>query len=109
MNLVLKPDYLPLRQDLSGTIRIGQSRVTLDVVAQCFEGGHTPEMIVEQFPTLSLADVYLVVGYYLQNHSEMQQYLAEGQRIADEAKKKTEDRFNPVGLREQLLKRSRQG
>jgi uncharacterized protein (DUF433 family) len=57
VTLTLHADPLPLRVDESGTIRIGSSRVTLDVLLADYRRGTSPEEIVRQLDTLDLADV----------------------------------------------------
>jgi len=109
MNLVIGAEQIPLRKDPDGTLRVGQTRVTLDVVASSFEEGATPEAIVDQFPTLQLPDVYLVLGYYLRHPKEVEEYLAEGRRIAQEHQQRSEARLSPYGLRERLLARRAEG
>ena len=47
------------------------------------EAGATPEEIVEQLDTLSLADVYLVRGYCLRYADEVRKYLRERVENAD--------------------------
>jgi len=49
MVLALKSKPLPLRQDSDGTVRIGKTRVLLDVVIGAFVDGATAEQIVEQY------------------------------------------------------------
>jgi hypothetical protein len=46
VSLVLKPEALPLREDKPGAIRIGNSRVLLELVIQAFQDGASPESIV---------------------------------------------------------------
>ena len=98
-----------MRRDPDGTIRIGKTRVTLDCVAAAFEGGATAETIVEQFPTLELPDVYLVLGYYLRHTQDILEYLAEGRQLAAQHRQRTESRLSPHGLRERLLARHGSG
>lgn len=105
MNFVLDPLQIPLRLEADGTLRMGLTRVTLDVVASSFEEGATPEAIVEQFPTLNLPDVYLVLGYVLKHPEELASYLEKRRVRADEFRRKAEARFNPKGLRDRLLAR----
>lgn len=57
-------ETLPLEMDAHGVIRVGKTRVTLDTVVAAFDEGATAEEIVQQYPTLLLADVYSVIGYY---------------------------------------------
>jgi uncharacterized protein (DUF433 family) len=51
----------PLREDESGALRVGNSRVLLELVIQAFQDGATPETIVQRYPTLALADAYAVI------------------------------------------------
>ena len=77
MNLQAATEPVPMATDSDGTIRIGGTRVTLDNLMAHLEAGATPEEIVEQFDTLSLADVYLVRGYCLRHSDEVREYLRE--------------------------------
>lgn len=65
MTRSLCADPIPLTKDPDGTFRVGNCRVTLDCLASVFQEGATPEMIVERFPSLQLADVYMAFGYLL--------------------------------------------
>jgi uncharacterized protein (DUF433 family) len=99
---------IPLAADEAGVIRVGGTRVSLDSVVYAFDKGATPEEIAQSFPTLDLATIYSVIGYYLQNRSEVEQYLARRLVQREELKKDTETRFDPRGVRERLLARKRQ-
>lgn len=68
----------------------------------------TPEEIGEQYPSLQLPDIYLVIGYYLKHRDEIHIYLAERQRQADVIQQEAEQRFNPIGIRDRLLARQNQ-
>ena len=96
---------IPLSEDQAGVLRIAGTRVSLDSVIYAFDEGATPEEIVQQYPTLSLADTYSVIGYYLQNRAEVENYLEQRKVQREELKKEIESRFNPHGLRERLLAR----
>lgn len=91
--------------EVDGVLRVGGTRVTLDTIVSAFEDGATPEEIAQQYPSLNLADVYAVIGYYLQNQSVVRQYLDERQRQADAIRQQNEARFKPQGIRERLLAR----
>ena len=67
--------------------------------------GATAEEIVYQYPSLNLADVYSVIGYYLQRHSDVEAYLRWRQRQADEVREQNEAQFDPHGIRDRLLAR----
>jgi uncharacterized protein (DUF433 family) len=72
----------PLRVDDGGVVRVGKSRVSLDLVVEQYENGVSPEDMVRAYDTLSLADVHEVIAYYLRNRDAVKDYL---KRRADEA------------------------
>jgi uncharacterized protein (DUF433 family) len=94
---------VPLRVEPDGTIRVGQSRVILDLVIYAFQKDSTPEAIVNSFPTLRLSDVYLVLGYYLENRAEVEAYLRRREAEAQELQEKMERMFPQEGIRARLL------
>jgi uncharacterized protein (DUF433 family) len=96
-----------LSTDEAGVLRVAGTRVSLDSVVYAFDEGATAEEIAQAFPTLDLAAIYSVIGYYLQNRAEVEQYLAQRKIEREELKKEIEERFNPHGLRERLLARKR--
>lgn len=65
-------------------LRVGRSNVTLESVWWAFEQGATPEQIVDQCPTITLADAYEVVGYYLRNRAQVDVYLSGQERAHTE-------------------------
>src|SRR5829696_5565391 len=81
-NLPLQTDPVPIRVDhaSNGALRVGPTRVTLDVMLEAYRGGASPEEIVARFPTLNLADVYSVIGHYLRHRAEFDAYLDECDR-----------------------------
>ncbi len=46
MNLVLERETPPLREDETGSVRVGNSRVLLETVIRAFQDGASPESIV---------------------------------------------------------------
>lgn len=104
--LTISTDPPPLRVDEDGeTVRVGHSRVTLDILLEAFKLGNSPEEIVYSYDTLELADVYTVIGYYLRHHAEVDAYLDQRQREADSFQKQMEALIPSEGLRERLLAR----
>ena len=77
-----EPVAVPLRTDEHGAIRVGDTRVLLDMVIEEFHKGASPEGIVDSFDALSLPDVYAVLSYYLRDPGPIDEYL---RRRADEA------------------------
>ena len=105
MTLVITAEPIPLALDRNGTMRVGGTRVTLDTVVAAFKKGATAEEIVYQYPTLDLADVYTVIGYYLRETSEVEAYLDQQAAEASEIRRQNEARFDPSGVRDRLLAR----
>ena len=98
---------IPLRTDDDGTIRIGNTRVILDLVIHAFREGATPETIVERYSALDLSDVYLVLGYYLQRRDEVDAYIRQREAEAETIREKLEQEFPSTGIRERLLARQK--
>jgi uncharacterized protein (DUF433 family) len=67
-----------------GSWRIAGTRISLDSVVYSFSEGATPEEICQDFPGLSLAQVYATIAYYLNNREQVDRYLQEGQQSADD-------------------------
>ena len=105
MSLIIVDIPVPLKTDIDGVVRVGNTRVTLDTVVGAFKEGATAEEIVSQYPSLLLADVYAVIGYYLQRQPEVEAYLDQRQQIAGEVRKQNEARFNQQGIRDRLIAR----
>ena len=90
-------------------MRVGESRITLDVLIEEYKGGASPEAIVQAFDTLQLADVYAVLAYYLRHRQEMAAYLREREIEADEIRRKLDAAgMTWPGARETLLARRAQ-
>jgi len=102
---MIESDPVPLQMDENGTIRIGNTRVTLDVVIAAYLDGETAEAIAAMFDTLALGDVYSVLGYYLHHKDEVHEYLRQRQQSADEVKAKIEAGQDRSGLGEKLRAR----
>ena len=83
---------VPLSMDEAGVFRFDGTRVSLDSVVYAFDEGSTPEEIAQSFPTLDLAAIYSVLGYYLQNRAEVEQYLEQRKVQRDELRKEIESR-----------------
>ncbi|MBF2096870.1 MAG: DUF433 domain-containing protein [Gloeomargaritaceae cyanobacterium C42_A2020_066] len=83
MGLVLEREMPPLHEDATGAIRVGDSRVLLEVVIQAFQDGASPEAIALSYSTLSLADVYNTIGYYLCHQADVDHYLRQREQMAD--------------------------
>jgi uncharacterized protein (DUF433 family) len=107
MNPTETTEQVPIHTDADGAVRVGGTRVTLDTVVTAFDAGATAEEIVQQYPSVALADVYSVIGYYLRHPSEVRAYLTQRQQQSAEIRQQNEQRFDPSGIRERLLARRR--
>jgi uncharacterized protein (DUF433 family) len=109
MALLVKAQPIPLETDANGVMRVAGTRVTLDTIVAAFNKGATAEEIVYQYPSLHLADVYAVIGYYLRQRPDVEAYLRQRQQQAEEICKQNEARFDPQGVRDRLLARRTKG
>jgi uncharacterized protein (DUF433 family) len=92
--------------DEHGAIRVGDSRVLLDVVIREFEQGASPEAIVHGYDTLQLVDVYAVIAYYLRHQGEVKDYLRRREEEAGALRRKIEaQQPGRPDMREKLLAR----
>jgi len=106
--LPLHAESPPLRVDEGGAVRIGKSRVSLDLVVEQYENGMRPEDMVRAYDTLVLADVYAVIAYYLRHREEVQAYLKRRHEEAESMRAKIEAE-RPRVSRQELLARRRAG
>lgn len=105
MTISFHDDRVPLRLDDTGTIRVGKTRVTLDVLLRDYQNGLSPEEIVRQLDTLTLADVYGAIAYYLRHRDEVDEYLRQREELAEQMRRLVEANQKPHPTREELLAR----
>lgn len=105
MAISFASEVIPLDTDPDGVIRVGNTRVSLDTLVGAFSDGATAEEIVQQYPSLKLADVYQVIGYYLRRPMEVEPYLQQRKAQAETIRRENETRFDPQGVRSRLLAR----
>ena len=103
--LLIEAQPVPLKTDAEGVVRVAGTRVTLDTVVAAFREGATAEEIVYQYPSLDLAGVYVVIGYYLQRRSDIEAYLRRRQQQREQVRQQNEAQFDPGGMRGHLLAR----
>jgi uncharacterized protein (DUF433 family) len=90
MEIILQPEPPPMRLDTSGALRVGHSRVLVDLVIRAFQDGATPEAIVQRYPTTTLADIYAVIAYYLRHREDIEAYLDAREQQAQAVRQRIE-------------------
>jgi uncharacterized protein (DUF433 family) len=90
--------------DEHGVMRIGSTRVMLDSVVASFHQGHSPETIQQQYPALSLEEVYGAIAWYLANQEEAERYLAQQAAIWERERAKAAAQPSPVRQRLRALR-----
>ena len=98
---------VPLRVDAQGKIRVGGTRILLELVIRAFQRGESPEGIVEMYPALKLPDVYAVLAYYLVRRAEVDAYMLQANAAADRTQRAIEAQYTPdtLALRARLRAR----
>ncbi|MBI4518165.1 MAG: DUF433 domain-containing protein [Deltaproteobacteria bacterium] len=92
-----------------GTWRLAGTRVSAASVIHGFWAGATPEQMCQDFPSLSLGQVYAVVAYYLSHRLELDRYLKQEHRVAERLRRrlKRQHRGFLADLRRRMLARRR--
>lgn len=107
MNMQLRPGErpVPLTRLENGVLRITGTRIPLERVVECHKRGESPELIVESFDTLRLADVYAVISYYLDHKEEVEEYMRQQEEEAEKLRLVIEARQPPRPSFQELLAR----
>jgi uncharacterized protein (DUF433 family) len=105
-NLPLQSDPPPLRVDEGGAVRIGRSRISLDLLVEQYENGMTPEDLVRAYDTLDLAEVHAAIAYYLRHRAEVQAYLQQRNKEAEVLKNEIKASRPGISRAELLARRS---
>ncbi|MBW3597771.1 MAG: DUF433 domain-containing protein [Planctomycetes bacterium] len=71
----LTPECPPLRLDERGVVRVGNTRISLDLVVEQYQNDMTPEDMVRAYDSLTLADAHGAIAYYLRHRADVQAYL----------------------------------
>ena len=107
--LPLHAERPPLRVDEGGVIRVGNTRISLDLIVEQYENGMTPEDLVRAYDTLALADVHAVIAYYLRHRDEVRTYLKRRKEEAQALRMKIESERPRITREELLARRSARG
>jgi uncharacterized protein (DUF433 family) len=99
---------VPLTRTDDGTIRIANTRVSLDVVINKYRQGATAEQLAYKFPALRLADIHAVIAWYLTHREMVEEYLREQAAAAAATQQFIEAKQDASHIRELLLARQAQ-
>jgi uncharacterized protein (DUF433 family) len=80
--LVRSPDVC------GGRLRIDGTRMTVNQLVVWYKQGYTPEEIADQYPHLTLAQVYTALAYYHANREEIEVDVAAEKIEADRLEQK---------------------
>ena len=90
MSITLHADPVPLQIDDTGTIRVGQSRVTLDVILRYWQSGMTADEIARGLDSLTRSDVHGALAYYYRHQNEIDEYLRRRDEEAESLRRAIE-------------------
>lgn len=96
------PEYL---EYVDGEIRLTGHRIGLFQVVERYQAGYSPEMIGEEFPTLSLALIHRVIAFYLDNQSEVDAYVSDYRKTLDSREAAHPSSAAAVEIRKRLAAR----
>jgi uncharacterized protein (DUF433 family) len=69
-------EYIEQRE---GGYYVAGTRVSLDSLVYAFRGGESPETIQQNFPSLTLEQVYGAIAFYLGHQAEIDANIREGE------------------------------
>jgi uncharacterized protein (DUF433 family) len=97
---MLLPDFLT--KDPDGYVHVTSHRIGLQDLVYFYNEGYSAEMLLEAFPTLSLALIHKTIAFYLEQRADVDAYLAACQE--DVARQRAVARQGPdlVELRRRL-------
>ena len=82
--------------DEHGVMRVASTKVMLDSIVAAFCLGHSAETIQQQYPALTLGEVYGAIAYYLANQDEVDNYLKRQNELWEErAERPISDQIQP--------------
>jgi uncharacterized protein (DUF433 family) len=87
-------------EERNGGLYVAGTRVSLDSIVQCFNDGMSPETILGEFDTLTLAQVYGAIAHYLENQAAVDAYRVRQKQRSEQMRQAAEPL--PTELRQRL-------
>ncbi len=106
MHPTVAPLRNPVRVDEDGRLLIGDTRISLDVIAYCFRDGDSPEEIQRAYPSLSLDQIYGALAYYLQNRDDVEAYIRRREQDGDELRRRIEAETDSLAFQRRVLEQA---
>ena len=72
------------------------TRISLDSVVYAFLDGESPESIAQNFPLLSLEQIYGAITFYLANRELIDAYLKEGEEEFEKLQQSLREKNPPL-------------
>ena len=72
------------------------TRISLDSVVYAFLNGDSPESIAQNFPLLSLEQIYGAIAFYLANRELIDAYLKDGEKEFEKLQKSFREKNLPL-------------
>lgn len=91
-----------LTKSADGEILLTGHRIGLFHVVYYYNEGYSPEMLVCQYPTLPLSLIHKVIAFYLENRSDIDEYMTGCQNELIRQRDGSERRLDFVTLRQRL-------
>src|SRR5678815_3513967 len=98
------PHTVPLVQWGNGSVRVQNSRVTLETIVHRMQRGDTTEEINDSFPTVSVTQIKEILAWYFDNKTEADQYLQEVEEEGERLQRWIESQPGYKERREKLLR-----
>lgn len=103
---VAMEDYLSLIE--RDVIRVKGHRIGLEHIVERYREGDSPEQIAIDFPGVSLAQIYGIIAYYLQNEEEVNAYVARVNARAETAYQQWAANPSPMTERVRAIRAQRE-
>ena len=87
-------------EERNGGLYVAGTRVSLDSIVQCFNDGMSPETILGEFDTVTLAQVYGAIAHYLENQAAVDVYRVRQKQRSEQMRQAAEPL--PADLRKRL-------
>ena len=100
----MHPPKSYVRNDEHNVLRVAKSGVMLDSLLASFEQGYSAEAIQQQYPALTLEEVYGAIAWALANADEVAQYVARQAVVWDQERVKVAMRPSSVLQRLRALR-----